>query len=329
FLFPAAMFLLRASCHPVLKHGMTQSAWSLSGYVLCTAAISAVHPGVAVPLVILSAITVLVTRGPLLKPMLAGAAGIAIGSTWMLAYLRYSRVNASSDVASGSDAGTAAMYYFPFLRHGDAARIVTWVAITPVVIACAVIAIALIVRAFFVRERRALLLWPALATLAFLVTHVASRYGLPEIVEVRRNSSWLAMTLAMLIGVAFFEVARTRVANFVAAAALMVWLVRVPVSDANDRLINYSGYNATAYTVLDLERRLEPFTWTLVTYGQEFPMVLGKGFHLAAADFLDRYDPEDRRLRIPTKYVYIVVEKLPHRFQINTWATHFSRSDLQ
>ncbi|HEX7830080.1 MAG TPA: hypothetical protein VF787_10500, partial [Thermoanaerobaculia bacterium] len=62
---------------------------------------------------------------------------------------------------------------------------------------------------------------------------------------------------------------------------------------------------------------------------QEFPMVLGKGFHLAAADFLDRYDPEDRRLRIPTKYVYIVVEKLPHRFQINTWATHFSRSDLQ
>ena len=58
-------------------------------------------------------------------------------------------------------------------------------------------------------------------------------------------------------------------------------------------------------------------------------MVLGKGFHLAAADFLDRYDPESQRLPIPTKYVFIVVEKTPHRFQINTWASRFSRTDLQ
>jgi len=316
FLFPAAMFVLKGT-----------SRWHLAGYFFCTASIAAVHSGVAVPLVIVSVLAV--RRSTFVQTALAGAAGILVGSSWMFAYIRYaSVVRNTKDIASG-DAGTAAMYYFPFLRHGDAARIVTWVAITPVVVACAAIAIALLVRAFIDRERRAAFLWPALTTLAFLAMHLASRFGWPEIVEVRRNASWLAMAMAMIAGIALLEVMRAKYAQVLVAAALVVWVARVPVLEANDRLIHYSGYSATAMTVLELERAHEPFTWTLVTYGQEFPMVLGKGFHLAAADFLDRYDPEDAALRIPTKYVYIVVEKLPHRFQINTWAARFTRSDLQ
>ncbi len=58
-------------------------------------------------------------------------------------------------------------------------------------------------------------------------------------------------------------------------------------------------------------------------------MVLGRGFHLAAAEFLDRFDPEAKQLPIPTKYIFIAVEKVPHRFQINTWAAQFSRADVE
>jgi hypothetical protein len=58
-------------------------------------------------------------------------------------------------------------------------------------------------------------------------------------------------------------------------------------------------------------------------------MVLGRGFHLAAADFLEQYDPEQRRLPIPTRYVFIAVEKVPHRFEINAWAARFSRADIE
>jgi hypothetical protein len=153
--------------------------------------------------------------------------------------------------------------------------------------------------------------------------------GLPEVVEVRRNASWLAMALAILLGVAIMELARVRAARVLVAVALAVWITTVPLSGAHDRIVNYSGYNATAYAVLAIERKLEPFTWTLVTYGQEFPMVLGRGFHLAAADFLERYDPEGRKLDIPTPYVFIAVEKTPHPFQINTWAARFSREDVE
>ncbi|MBV8518610.1 MAG: hypothetical protein JO197_14525 [Acidobacteria bacterium] len=324
-LFPAALFLFAWLT--------SRSRWHLSGYVLCTSAIAATHPGVAIPLVLLCGVTVLAARAPwrdIARAAGAGAAGIALGSTWMFAFLFYHRVHdPTQPVASGSGVGSTAMYYFPFLRDAENARIVTWVAITPFLIACAAIAVVLLARAAFVKEHRAPLVWISVASLVFTLTELASRWGLPELVEVRRNASWLAMTLAILIGVAIAELARTRVAEIAVVALLVAWLWRVPLSGINDRLINYSGYGATAYAVLSIERSLEPFTWTLITYGQEFPMVLGRGFHLAAADFLEQYDPEQQRLPIPTRYVFIAVEKVPHRFQINAWAAKFSRADIE
>lgn len=303
-LFPAVMFLFG------------KSAWHYAGYFFCTAAIAAVHPGVVIPLVLLSVITVVAMRADFKRAALTGALGVVTGSTWMFAYLAYPGMGSRAD-ASGT--GSTAAYYFPFLRGGEIARVVTWVSVTPFLIACIVIALA-----FFTRNR-----WIALAVCLFALTHLASRFGLPEIVEVRRNASWFAMAIAILLGVVFAELMRTRAWKPVVALLLALWLWRVPVAGANERLINYSGFSGTAQAVIDIQRKLEPFTWTLVTYGQEFPMVLGKGFHIAAAEFLERYDPEARRLEIPTRFVFLAVEKTPHRFQINSWAAKFSRADLE
>ena len=332
FLFPAVMFLcgvrrqrLRFDRHASAaeatesKSGGVASALHITGYFLCTAAISAVHPGVVVPLVLLSVVTVAVTRAKFREAALTGAAGVIVGSTWMLGYLFYPRM-------SGAESGGA--YYFPFLRAGDVASIVTWVAITPFLLACLAIAIALLVRAYSSDNREGLL-WIALAVIVFSYTHVASRFGWPEVVEVRRNAAWLAMAIAILLGVAAAEVMRVRVAKFALPIVAALWLWRIPGAEAHEKLINYSGYGGTAVAVIEIQRDLEPFTWTLVTYGQEFPMVLNKGFHLAAADFLDQYDPVDPRLKIPTPYVFIAVEKNPHPFEINTWAAHYSREDIQ
>lgn len=334
FLFPAAMFLF--------SWIRERNRWLLSGYLFCTAAIAATHPGVLVPLVLLSGITVLVALAgwrDIRTAMLTGAAGIVLGSTWMVAYLAYPNVQ-RGDIARASDAGSAAAYYFPFLRGGADATIVTYVAITPFLIACGVIAVLLLVRAgvLWVHRRRgggppaplaSGYAWASLVMLAFTYTHLASRLRLPEIVEVRRNAAWLAMAMAILLGVATVELLRTRVTKVAAMAMALLWLWRVPVTGAHDRLIDYSGYSSMAYAVLEIERDLEPFTWTLVTYGQEFPMVLGRGFHLTAVDFLERYDPVSAQLEIPTPYIFIAVEKTPHPFEINTWAARFSRADIQ
>ncbi|HEX8153383.1 MAG TPA: hypothetical protein VF698_09675, partial [Thermoanaerobaculia bacterium] len=86
FLVPAAMFLLRLFAvwrRPLTAGDDGHSWWLLTGYLFCTSAIAAVHPGVAVPLVILCAIAVVATRAPLraiVTAALTGAAGIALGS---------------------------------------------------------------------------------------------------------------------------------------------------------------------------------------------------------------------------------------------------------
>ncbi len=330
FLFPAVLFLFNArngfSPPPPGVGGLKpRPTWHLTGYLLCTAAIAAVHPGVVVPLVLLSLVTVIAIRRNFKAAILAGAAGVLLGSTWMLGYIAYPRIGTAED-ASG--AGSAATFYFPFLRGGDLERIVTYVAITPFLLACLAIALALLLRAFF-SENRSGYVFTALAVLMFTYTHVSSRFGWPELVEVRRNAAWLAMALAILLGVAAAELMRIRVAKGLLLVVAGLWLWRIPGTAPHEKLINYSGYGGTAYAVLQIQRDLEPFTWTLVTYGQEFPMVLNKGFHLAAVDFLERYDPADPRLNIPTPYVFIAVEKNPHPFQINTWATRFSREEIQ
>jgi hypothetical protein len=343
FLFPAVMFLLSGAAAASAAGGGRPGAaspprvWHLTGYFFCTAAIAAIHPGVVIPLVLLSAIAI--PWIDVKRALAAGALGILTGSTWMLAYFAYPHVGSTADVASASGAGSTAAYYFPFLRGGDIAHIVTWVSVTPFLIACVVIALALAVwsggllaRRDLARNRRAEsppLHWIALAVCIFTLTHVASRFGLPEIVEVRRNVSWLAMALAILAGIALSELARSRALKPVLAVLLVLWIWRVPIAGANEKLINYSGFSGTAQAVIDIQRKLEPFTWTLVTYGQEFPMVLGKGFHMAAAEFLERYDPAARRIGIPTRFIFVAVEKTPHRFQINSWAAKFSRADLE
>ena len=58
-------------------------------------------------------------------------------------------------------------------------------------------------------------------------------------------------------------------------------------------------------------------------------MVLRRGFHVPAADFLERYDPGASITPIPTRHLFIVVEKTPHEFQINAWARRYNRAELQ
>ncbi|HYO79599.1 MAG TPA: hypothetical protein VE010_24250 [Thermoanaerobaculia bacterium] len=334
-LLPGALFLI--------DWLRTRDKWRLTGFVGCTAAIAAVHSGVAVPLVALcaaAAFAALLCRVTTLRDVLrgagAGAIGIAIGSTWMLGFLRYRSIGASDGVNVGRNVGGTALYYFPFLRSfaGDATGEETaYMMLTPFLIAIVIVAIIVAIAAIRLREPAAL--WISGGTIFFVITHAASVLGIPEIVEVRRNATWLALTIAVLLGIAVAAIAARlprRAYAIAPALAIVLWVSTTPnlYSDAmRARLLDYSGYGTTAYAVLRISQRHEPFTWTLVSYGQEYPMVLGRGFHLNGVDFLEQFDPAESPLRIPTPHVFIAVEKTPHHFQINNWSTRFDRASVE
>jgi hypothetical protein len=334
-LLPGALFLL--------DWFRTKDRWRLAGFIGCTAAVCAVHPGVAVPLVALcaaAAVAALLCREATLRDVVrgagAGAAGVVLGSTWMLGFLRYSSMAGPAETKVGRNVGGTALYYFPFLRTfaGDATGEATaYMMLTPFLIAMIVAAAILAIAAIRGRESAALFI--AIGTIFFVVSHAASVLGIPEIVEVRRNASWLALTIAVLLGVAIAAAAARlprQVQVAVPLLAVVLWSVTLPNlfgATMRARLVDYSGYGETAYAVLRISQQLEPFTWTLISYGQEYPMVLGRGFHLNGADFVEQFDPAESPLRIPTPHVFIAVEKKPHRFQINNWATRFDRSSIE
>jgi hypothetical protein len=349
FLFPAVLFLL--------DYFRTRSRWHLAGFGGCSAAIAAVHSGVLIPLVVLCAIA---TVAALVEKVLSlakfrqatviGAVAVLIGSLWAVAFIAYPYAGGDGTASVQRNVGRTAMFYFPLLRSvlqfendsAPAEMVVphTVVAFTPFLIAVAVLAVGLIVASFLISgRRRGGYFWIGACTLVLLLFHFASTFDLPVLVETRRNSEWLIMSIAALVGVSlaaiitWSENVRVRSVIALPATALAIfWLVNVPSlgsATLRDRIVNYSGYGATVRAVLDIERRLEPFSWTLVSYGQEFPMVLKRGFHIPAAEFLERYDPAAEALAIPTPNVYIVVEKIPHHFEVNDWAARFSRTDVE
>lgn len=335
-LFPAALFLFD------WLRRKEDRAYRLAGFIACTAAISATHAGVVVPLVLLCAVSAaaaLIERSTSFREVargtMFGALGVLLGCSWMLGYIRYRAASSAPQTES------AALYYFPFLRRfSDATPDVSYMMITPFLVVMLVVAIGVAISA---RRRDGALLWIALAYILFFLTHASATLHLPELVETRRNALWLAMSIAMLLGVAASVLAalvvrgadvprRRRVAAAIPLVALAAWLFTVPDLSAEplrEKIVDYSGYGSTALAVLQISRSFEPFSWTLVSYGQEFPMVLGRGFHLPAADFLQEFDPAEEKLRVPTRYVFIAVEKRPHRFQINNWAVRFDRSALE
>jgi len=349
-LFPAVLFLL-----DYLRGG---DRWHLIGFAGCTAAIAAVHTAVVLPLLLMSGVAILamaihqrLAPRAIRSIATAGVLGMIAGSAWALGFIAYPYFGGKSEATGGFSSRVIATAYTPFLdaflpRQGSAATTsVLATPLTPFLVVCILLAIALMIASFLGRvELRVNRLWIALVFLLFVLVHFAPMLGLPQPLETGRNSQWMMMAMAVVIGAAIAGIgsfvrsapmSRRFTPTYGAVALLLlliIWTSRVPrLSNPaiHDRLVNYSGYGASTLAVLKIERSLEPYTWTLVSYGQEFPMVLQRGFHLNATQFLESYDPSAAVIPIPTPDIFVIVEKTPHSFQISNWARRFSRADLE
>lgn len=360
FVLPAAIFLLDWFAARRRIH--------LLGYVGCSAAVAAVHSGVVIPLVVVSATATLghlVSKSrraadapELAQPLavrdvvraaVAGLAAIAIGSTWMLAFVAYPHVGDERTISTGSHVGSTALFYFPFLRglahETDPAAqllsVIPAISITGVLGILTLVAVVFLVTSAW--RGRVANAWAALTFLAFLLIYGAPALNLPMVIEVHRAALWILASAAILAGAVAAALSRSvaaasrlrrapQLARAIPVAPLLVWFVFVPNvggEELRGKILDYSGYSSTTEAVMSVTRELEPFTWTFVTYGQEYPLIVGKGFHIPATDFIDRYDPRANVLKVPTRDVFIAVEKRPHHFEVNAWTGRYSRAALE
>jgi hypothetical protein len=79
--------------------------------------------------------------------------------------------------------------------------------------------------------------------------------------------------------------------------------------------INNTEYTSIPDTVLKIYKENRPFSWTIVSYIQEYAKVRNKGYHINTQNFLLRYNPQDKFLKVPTPKIYLFVENSPNPYR--------------
>jgi hypothetical protein len=74
-------------------------------------------------------------------------------------------------------------------------------------------------------------------------------------------------------------------------------------------------YKEFPFLVFKIEDTFPPFSYTIISYIQEFPQVISKGYHINTQDFLQMYDPSESKITFPSEYIFVFVENAPKEYE--------------
>ena len=90
--------------------------------------------------------------------------------------------------------------------------------------------------------------------------------------------------------------------------------------------VQFISYGANSKILLDINKLYRPFSWTVVSYVQEYAKSKDKGYHINTQNFVMKYDPQAEYLEIPTEYVFLIEEITPNEYKgKNEWRYRWRR----
>ena len=302
-------------------------------YAESLAIIFSIHGGIALPLFFPSLLIFLysVVAGKfelksLPKLIITIIAATIIGNTWM-----------TQMIVSGipQDIGKAAPILDKLLGTQKAIKEVLTTDIYSVQIVSPTIGLSILVISSFIlliastfyKRLRFSLAALALTALGILFIYLAPNLGLPLLVDHSRLQVFIAYSYAIVFGSIYFLIERSlfkhfrniyyKCALFLCVVATLVSVVSIPRWTETKEFWEYIysiEYNEFPYLVIKIEDDFQPFTYTVVSYVQQFPQIMSRGFHINTQDFLQMYDPEIKTAKLPTEYIFIFIEKSPSTF---------------
>ncbi len=329
--FASSMFLINN--YFIAKSLVTKSKAYIFLYGLTLFLVFVFHGGGAIYLVVSNAfifLAAIVFRQLSWKTFKQGLFIIAIasvlGNLWMLSVIKY---------GIPQDFGAAA----PFLDSlfetkesvanvADGGEMVSFVVTNSVQMFMVVCMLFLPLFALFTRKKF-LFLSMSLSVIAVLLIYFAANLGLPRAAKQFRAAEYLLLVYAMGFGFYFslliakpLEFLNSRIAKYsallVSVMILAIIIVQVPRWIDSKRFMEITNsleYNNLAYMLYKLSQENEPFTWTIVSYVQSYPKVLGKGFHINTPVFLLKFDPREHFLKIGmSEKIFIFVENKPNSY---------------
>jgi hypothetical protein len=164
----------------------------------------------------------------------------------------------------------------------------------------------------------------------FVLAIIMAKYlGLPAVMDVNRGRIYYMYSYTVIIGILLDMIPSVisrllnkplvyNIVSLVAATALSVALfgiygVRTACVNSRTSLMQTNGAVYSMYKII--EENGDSDNWTIVSPTDELRMLEGRGYHTETYEFA-RYLRRMTKFTIPTKYVYIFVEKIPLDYTI-------------
>ena len=98
--------------------------------------------------------------------------------------------------------------------------------------------------------------------------------------------------------------------SFAALSFILLFLPHYKDSPQLMRSIDPLNYSPISWMLYTIKKEHKPYSWTVVSFIEEYPQVLGHGYFINTQEFIARYDPIESKL--PSQRIFIFVEDIPH-----------------
>lgn len=152
----------------------------------------------------------------------------------------------------------------------------------------------------------------------------SSALGIPEIMDANRSAVYYTYLFGVIATLAIdsalylyfdYNGRNRRLLNGISAICLVGFIIVLAVNGLIRNPLDVKGIelNDSMICLNQIMSNEEDFTWTIVSANDENRMANDRGYHYELYGFLDsmEYIGTKGRVRIPTEYVYVFVEKRP------------------
>ncbi len=293
-----------------------------------------IHGGVAIPLLcssllifVYALVTLKMNMRSLARIIIAIAVAAFLGNLWLLQFLVY-------PLTEGL--GAAAPLLDRIVKTGSTSKVVEIgsvlpvLAPTPLILSLTAVSFLLLLAGIFTKRLRFRLSCSALISVGILFIYFAPNLGLPRIVDHTRMMVFVAYSYAVVFALYYYIIIEKfllrsifRKAHFrvsmVVIFAVLAFAIAYSPRWIDTKLfwknVNDIEYSEFPYLVYRIEENFCPFSYTIISYVQEFPQVMTRGYHVNTQDLLQTYDPRDKAFKVPSDYIFIFTENFPKLYQ--------------
>ncbi len=266
---------------------------------------------------------------PILKKGILTVLGAAIvGNFWILSMIKYGIPQDFGAAAPFLDKlfGTRQNVH-NIVKIGTDANVIVTILHTHLLF-FAMIVIAYIISLF--SKKRFLYSSYILIIAAIFTVYFGPNLGMPLLARQSRVVEYLFFALTMLFSFYFYLffvspiyfVFKKRVGGIITLSSLYIFFISsaiiVPrwIDTTNFwRNINELEYTSISDVLVKIIKNNRAFTWTVVSYVQEYAKIRNKGYHINTQDFISKFDPKAKVLKINTNKIYIFVENFPNPYK--------------